>query len=274
MDQDRPLLSFDRLDDLEIAAAAHDTPSVGAFTVDAIGPYAEWYWLRRAGRILGSLYCEAPISSLHSSLIEKERKAWVAGDGKIGFIRVHRAHEDTEQVAWVSFRQSMKRAATSAGISNERAGQLVGAIGELEDNIHWHSEAPASGVCLFQSHESAFEFVILDTGIGVLDSLKTSDEFKELHDYGRALMVATQDGNSRFGRSSDRGWGYHDLFVGLTNANAQVRFRSGDYAMILDGIDVSVPQASIRQRVYGQGLYIRVYAAELKRTRNERPTSA
>jgi hypothetical protein len=72
-----------------------------------------------------------------------------------------------------------------------------------------------------------------------------------------ALMTAVQDGNSRYGTASDRGWGFHALFTGLANSGARMRFRSGDHVLSADGTS-GLPGARLRQSAAGEGFLVSV----------------
>ena len=106
--------------------------------------------------------------------------------------------------------------AEAAGFSTPVAQSLAAAIRELESNIHEHSERPASGILAFQSRPSLFEFVVADSGVGVLATLREAEEFSNLTDHGLAMHAALQQNVSRHGRSSGHGNGFRDLFLGLT----------------------------------------------------------
>ena len=115
------------------------------------------------------------------------------------------------------------------------AQALVGALGELEDNINLHSEKAASGILVYSTDSGMLEFVVSDTGIGVLESLRKNPEFSTLIDSGTALSIAIADGNSRFDRTSGHGLGIGQLFRALAGYEGEVRFRSGDHALTLSG---------------------------------------
>ena len=70
---------------------------------------------------------------------------------------------------------------------------------------------------------------------GVLATLREAKEFEDLADHGRAMHLALQDNISRHGRDLNHGNGFRDLFLGLAELNADVRFRSGDHALTISG---------------------------------------
>lgn len=248
-------LTADSLDQLAARSFAGLPLDDQAFTTAELGPYLEWAWLRAAGNDLGTLTRTVPFDRLHSRMRAGHDRWMVRTSPARGFIRVRRHHTDTTEAAWTQFRFELQRAAINAGSPPIWARQVVGAVGELEDNIHWHSQDPASGLLAYWVADATLEIVVLDRGIGVLRSLRQAGEFAKLSDHGTALKTALQDGKSRYGNTSGRGWGFHDLFVGLANSNARLRFRSGDHLLTLERT-IDLPAAELRQSAFGQGFLI------------------
>jgi hypothetical protein len=46
-----------------------------------------------------------------------------------------------------------------------------------------------------------------------------------------------QEGVTRYGKGTGHGMGYRPLFQGLANLNGELRFRSGDQALTIDGMN-------------------------------------
>jgi hypothetical protein len=133
------------------------------------------------------------------------------------------------------------------------AQSFAAAIREMESNIHEHSQQPMTGLLAFQARNATFEFVVADAGVGVLATLRQAPELQKLIDPGRALQLALQEGTSRFGRAAHRGMGFRDLFVGLASLNANLRFRSGDHALTIDGPRPALKVAQLAQKPFFQG---------------------
>lgn len=252
-----PPLTTVRLDELAALAFGAQRLDSHVFQTAELGAYLEWSWLRAAGHDLGTLIRTAPFEDLHRRMRDGLDGWMTPTPPARGFIRVRREHTDTENAPWAQFRFELQRAAIAAGFSAPWGKQIVGAVGELEDNIHFHSEAPGTGVLAYLVTDATLEFVVLDRGIGVLQSIRQAEEFAHLSDHGTALKVALRDGKSRYGSDSGRGWGFHELFVGLANRNARLRFRSGDHLLPLEGT-TDLPKARLRQSATGQGLLISV----------------
>ncbi|MDE0420425.1 MAG: hypothetical protein OXK76_05985 [Gammaproteobacteria bacterium] len=153
---------------------------------------------------------------------------------------------------------SAKRAGRDAGLTREVAGQLVAAMRELHDNIAEHAQAPHTGTVAFRAESGAFEFVVSDRGVGVLSSLCTCTEYAGLRDEGTALQAALRDGVSRHGSNVRRGYGFRPIFVGLVNLYGELRFRSGDHAVTMDGTGPGIATSRISQKVHMEGFFASV----------------
>lgn len=251
-------LSFQNVDDIADAALqgnlrAADLPrlSVGAF-----GPMIELLQLRRQySRLhdIGTRWINMNGTADFWNQLTNGTDLWRTRTGrKAGFTRVNHAKGNLSD--WTGFTMAAKRAAVSSGLTSELAGQVVSAFDELLDNVVEHSGAPRTGVAAYCSGDGKFEISISDVGMGVLASLKRSSEFVHLEDHGEALQLFIQDGISRFGADKGRGFGFRPLFTGLANAQCEIRFRSGDYALQIDGTKLCEAPAFLVQTVDIQGL--------------------
>ena len=92
---------------------------------------------------------------------------------KIGLFKC-RAANVSEATQWTSFRVEAHKAALASGFPTQIVSRLMGAMGEIRDNVLEHSEAPATGMVAFSSSPGSFEFAVSDSGIGTLASLKTN----------------------------------------------------------------------------------------------------
>jgi len=253
------LVSIERLDEISLALFADLLPPFEASrTTNELTPFVEWYWLKASGHDLPVLRATDRLASVQRAL-RYQSAIWAdAVNPKAGFIRVRRDHTDVQNADWISFLFGFSRAARNSGLSKATASQLTGVVKEMEDNIHWHSLRPRSGLIAYASHESMFEFVVVDSGQGVLASLRSAPEFSGLEDHGTALEIATGTGNSRFGTGTGRGWGFNDLVVGVANENSRIRLRSGDHLLEIDGVSGGEISARRLQRARGDGLLITV----------------
>ena len=88
------------------------------------------------------------------------------------------------------------QAALAAGFPARTAAEIIGALGELQDNVFRHSEASLTGLVAFAARKGAFELVVSDCGIGVLASLRSHPDYQRIEDAGAALSVAVANGES------------------------------------------------------------------------------
>jgi hypothetical protein len=266
----RPL-TFNTVDEWAFGSArdALDLRRVPAlYLPDRLGPLLELIYLVAGGFLPVAIvdgWLAANGTTRMIEAIQDNREQWISEENhSMGFIRALR-NNLTGGSLLTSFLMHAQRAAREiAGLPQTVSGQFVGAMEELENNIHEHSEAPSTGILAFQAADGIFEFVAADRGIGVLNSLRGCSSYSSLSDHGRALEVAIQDGASRFGRDSGRGYGFRPLFLGLLNLYGSLRFRSGDHALLMNGNSPSQLTARLAQKPLIAGLFISVQS-ELSR---------
>jgi hypothetical protein len=146
-----------------------------------------------------------------------------------------------------------RMAAETSGLVKPVAQSLTAALREMESNIHEHSGASSTGILAFQARASSFEFVAADAGYGILATLREDEEFADLTDHGLAMHTALQENVSRYGRKSGHGNGFRDLFLGLAHLNADLRFRSGDHALLISGPQPELKTARLAQKAPFKG---------------------
>lgn len=156
---------------------------------------------------------------------------WLQSDGRCGFIGGDGLACDQ---TLNSFKIDAHKAAL-AGNFGKAAPLLVASLGELIGNIEDHSEAVGTGLAVFSLHNRSFEFVVADQGIGALNSLRKCSEHSDLGDHGAALGAMIETGVSRFGAGTGHGNGFRPIFEKLADMRGLLRFRSGGYALTLDG---------------------------------------
>jgi hypothetical protein len=179
--------------------------------------------------------------------------------GRSGFYRTRKSPSTRDENLHTFFSFNAQLAAEASGFARRTAKALVGAMGEIEDNIYEHSGAYKTGIIAFQSARGAFTFVVADAGMGVLDSLRQSQEFAELKDHGLALELALQDGVSRLSDvEPHRGQGFHSLFVGLASLKGHLRFASGDHALIMRSNRLIRSEAHLIQKTLGRGFVVSI----------------
>ena len=203
------------------------------FRANEVGPVIEYSNLATG---LGELprglgwFDEGSLRPLFDSLAQSHTQ-WLRNDGRCGMCRgAGIASED----ALTSLKIDAHKAAKGAGFG-AAAALIVAAMGELVGNVIDHSQAPASGIVIFSAANGSFEFVVADRGVGALHSLRLCDDHRSLSDEGAALAAMVEAGVSRYGSECEHGNGFRPIFERLADITGRLRFRSGDYALSLDG---------------------------------------
>ena len=157
------------------------------------------------------------------------------------------------------FLMAARRAAEDmSSLSVTTAQSLAAALREMESNVYEHSSHSSSGVMAYHAQPGRFEFVVADAGVGVLATLKQAPEYRDLSDHGKALQITLQPGASRYGAAANRGMGFKDLFIGLADLNANLRFRSGDHALTISGARPDLKSAQLAQKAFFPGFLVSV----------------
>lgn len=261
--------SFEATDDLLWQAFAGRLPTLGAVTLGRsgwIGPLVE---LAMATAALPDAYRAVTVEPpVFHQLIRAVGQGAICGAGardRAGVFPLSRFDPDGDgpgRLIWEQWAKHAENAAITAGLARGLAAGLIGAFGELLDNVFEHSGRPESGVVAYAASDGAFEFVVADAGRGVLASLRENPEFAGLSDSGTALRVAASDGASRHAQSSGHGYGIGRLFRALAHDAAELRFRSGDHALRLWGDAPSLTgQVELAQKAWLDGLTVSVRCA-------------
>jgi hypothetical protein len=256
-------LTFAAVNDLALAAERGrlgNRPASRLFVPTRLGPLIELQHFALAGRLeplnrnpwiqLGG-YTEFDVA------FTGRRPQWLAPSRRLGFFRTNDDPENGDVTPWVAFCFEAQRAAEWAGFRKAISAGLAGAIEEMKNNIHEHSEASHTGIVAFHAEVGSFEFVIADHGVGVLDSLRKSNRYANLDDHAQALNLALSDGVSRFNEKG-RGHGFRQIFVGLANLCGELRFRSGDHGLMIDGRSPTLVTAQARPGASMKGFLVSV----------------
>lgn len=255
-------LTFTALDGIAFAAARDRLGHIGEFVAGELGPLVEMVQLARAGLLPPP--SAAPWLRLNGAetvlraAVGSERWASPYGSGW-GFLRCDVLQ--TEPTRWTSFQLEGHKAGLAAGFPSRAVSRLMGAMGEIADNVLEHSESPSTGFIVFAGRPGSFEFAVADNGIGALASLRSNPEYSHLVDEGDALLCALTDGESRFGKAAQRGTGFSTLFKSLANMNATLRFRSGDHALGMQGRSPTLVNAHVARKPRAAGLMVSVRCA-------------
>ncbi|MDO8422649.1 MAG: hypothetical protein Q7S99_10865 [Parvibaculum sp.] len=247
-------LTFDLVDDicLGLEDGALSSAQIPSFSAQSCGPFFELM------QTLGNENCSKIQPGIYRNLATaktQNRTRWFHANDTQGYIQVQRLLDD--QLAWSDFSIRASRAANAVGFTKADAWKLTGAIGEIYGNVIDHSERIASGYVAYATNGRTFEFVIADSGIGVLNSLRKNPAYASISDSGTALEYALSESVSRL-QDPGHGFGFRSIFVGLANISTRVRFRSGDYGReLIRNNDGSIP-ATTRQLAVVQGMFCSV----------------
>lgn len=250
-------LSFDLANDIAMALAGGK-----AFAADLqvqarnLGPLAE---LHHAG-LKPDQHCWLDVGR-HEELVQAMAagRKWFSGSGTQGFLSMPEIQAQYSD--WTDFAMRGKRAAMQAGFAADEAGQLIAAIGELRGNIDEHSEHADTGYFMYDAMPGHFEFIVAESGIGVLKSLRSHPHYAFVGDAGTALNLALSEGVSRHYDDKDRGKGFRPIFIGLANASEHVRFCSGDHTRELKRTHERRVTAETRQKAALPGFFCSVRCA-------------
>jgi hypothetical protein len=171
---------------------------------------------------------------------------------------------------WTLWFSRADQAAQAAGFANRTAAEIMGAFGELQDNVFRHSRASATGLVAYAVTVQGFELVVSDRGVGVLESLRSHPDYADLRDAGDALRRALANGETRFGRDSGCGLGIGQIFRALANHDGDLRFRSDDHVLEIEGHSPTLQgQVEIRHKAALPGLTVSVLCRPFGRRPDE-----
>lgn len=268
-------LGFPLLDELALTAArgrGNVTAYLQSQQIGRLGPLMELVLLDRSGLLPLSAVPQCPVlRSLKDALSPASnlRGAYFSDSAAAyGFIATGRdidKLESVEELHWVGFRQKAQQAAERC-LPKAVAHGLIGAMTELEENVHLHSGRHADGMVGFRGHTDEFEFVVADSGLGMLASLRRSPDYQHVVDTGAALRLALEDGQSRLSHlEPGHGYGFRDLFRNLAKLNGSLRFRSDDQTITMEGIGAERDKSELRQKAKLQGFAASILCRPLAR---------
>ena len=215
-------------------------------TVKRIGPLIEFAYLdySNARSQLSSPSHFSTVEGLRSALSKSNLSDFqietALSPKDFEFMRGFQTEAETEDLRWMTFCKRLENAAARAGHGSLFAKALTGTVEEMTSNVAEHSERSGTGIVAYRWSRSEFEYVVADSGIGVLRSLKKNAYYSNLTNSGQALETAVQQGESRHGHNVGRGLGFCDLLKNIANRNSYLRFHSGDYALAIDGTQAPI----------------------------------
>lgn len=264
-------LTFAIVDDLVAARMRGRLKADGSgarFAPRGVGPLIELMFDQNDGRcgpLLQSRLLDLTSQTELRAALAGPQDTWLDKTRNRGFLRTTlNPSADEHETDLMRLLMAARTAAEGIGFPIATAQCLTAAIREMESNVYEHSGRAQTGIIAFQAGAEGFEFVVADSGFGILETLREAPEFAGLNDHGRALHAALQEGVSRYGRESGHGMGFRDLFRGLSNLNADLRFRSGDHALTISGPRPELKSAQLSQKSPFQGFLVSVHCRHVR----------
>lgn len=255
----REALTFETLDDLVLAHERGRSPAVRLEPGPCLGSIVELLRFSEEHRN-GLQYDPSPETAAIKRSFEIRKPVYLDGE-KAGFIAARRVPYKDADTYWDAFMFAMHKAMLAAGFPSLFSRGLVGAMDEMQNNIHDHSEARDTGLIAYRVSAEQVEWVVADRGIGVLTGLQ-SGAFPSLKDSGEAIKIALSEGRSRFGVGKGRGHGFRELFKALSTRRGTLRFRSDDQVLTIAGVSPSLSRARLQQRAHVSGFSVTVVCAK------------
>jgi len=147
---------------------------------------------------------------------------------------------DTD-VQWQSFLARFERSARAAGFTSLAASKLQSAFFEMSENALLHSGSPVTPLVGYAVADATAQFCVVDVGIGVRASLLQNPRYANLSDDVEAVQLALQTGTT-CRRDELGGLGFQSVFKALAEQWGELRFRSGNGCISMDGKGVSADQ--------------------------------
>lgn len=234
---------------------------VGGMSIAGIGPVIEMLSFARARpdirRLLPLCVEKDVVTALERGWQEPLRV--ISGDngtGRWGLLCFRDATVEELALPLHAFQVETQKALRFRRKVSRAKARICGAIKEMVDNIFDHSEAPETGIAAFCGGTDTFEVSIGDAGRGILASLRSNPRFAYLRDAGSAMETALKDRNSRYPPEENRGYGFGTLLRALNSLDAELRFRSGDYALEVAGRNPSQRDPHISQKASLPGFVV------------------
>lgn len=104
----------------------------------------------------------------------------------------------------------------------------------MADNAVDHAYAPVGILVGYQALDGAIVCCVADVGEGVLKSLARYEPYRHLKTHKEAIRLALHNGVSRYGPGHG-GFGFYNVFKALAALSGNLRFRSGEGYVTMDG---------------------------------------
>jgi hypothetical protein len=146
--------------------------------------------------------------------------------------------EVAADVQWQSFLARFERSATEVGFAKVIATRLMSAFAEMCENSVIHSRSQLTPLAGYVVSDGTAQFTVVDVGIGVKASLAQNPLYVDLANDVDAIERAMHTGVTS--QQGSGGFGFQSVFKALAEQWGQLRFRSGNGCISLDGTDIDV----------------------------------
>lgn len=140
-------------------------------------------------------------------------------------------------IQWENYLTRFERSALSVGFSRSVAAKLQSAFAEMCENAVLHARSPTTPLAGYVVAEATAQFTVVDVGIGVRASLAQNplhaDLASDVDAIGRALQTGVTCRHQSHG-----GFGFQSVFKALAEPWGQLRFRSGNGCLSMDGTGI------------------------------------
>lgn len=137
-------------------------------------------------------------------------------------------------VEWESFFGRFERSVRSVGFSPKSALEFHSAFKEMAENSIVHSQARIPCLMGYAVLEGNAQFTVADVGIGVKASLAQNPLYAQLSSDVEAIQHALKLGVTS-GVGGAGGYGFQSVFKALAEQWGELRFRSGNGCIAMDG---------------------------------------
>jgi hypothetical protein len=147
--------------------------------------------------------------------------------------------------SWEEFLLRFEFSAKAVGFARNVAAGLQGALHEMAANAVTHAKSPLPALAGYEVEDGMALFSVVDAGIGVLESLQGNPAYRHLVRHSDALEAALRDGVSGVVGPQHRGFGFRQVFKSLTAHRGQLRFRSGEGCVQMDGTGLDADRGEV-----------------------------
>jgi hypothetical protein len=251
-EKSRPLfLNFELLEDVMGLPSSDREELIKRATLLRIGPLVEYLYHDYKGSIrsLEKWFGYEGVASLNEALnagnISRIAATSSMNARAVEFFKGVQSDGEATGRKWFTFCRRLEDASKRAGLREQFSKALAGTFEEMAVNAMEHSRMAETTIVGYRWRPQEFEYVVADAGVGVLSSLKGSQDYDWLEDSGDALETAVEDGQSRFGKGKGRGTGFHDLIYNIAGRGSYLRFRSGDHSLVIDGTQTPMQRKTL-----------------------------